>query len=548
MDPSSKTYLQALIEASLTGRLAPHEHDQLEKALEECAEIREEYLRAVEMHLDLHTLSREVPELLHSGAIAPAARSHWTWLMAFGLACTTAACLFLLVRGSQHEPAVGPSIVEDHSVAPATSPLVSPSTRPADGPVVLDGANAQLYGHWHSPAPGDRIKMKETYALTSGMLALEFSTGAQAILQAPCLFSVLDVAKLEIRSGKCSVHAPPGAEGFEVVSPSAEIVDLGTRFVVDVADTGETQLFVVEGKATLASSQISDDQPLELTPGLVARVEPGQRPTFSRHGEPQLSYHSALPDRVIRYYATEVEDQYADELTSVLVQRGGKLYEYGRDELIRSRLTHFVGIQNAATFCTRRGEELPTGDQRLALLDEDWSLVTGIINPRSLSDDSSLDDPILSVEFSEPIENGPGPDILLFDLQLLVYPASGDRLRVRSGDAERTNRPVHLIDQFDIDMTSPFAFDLLPHRTYRAGAATTCLDDLLWNEFRHGHQVHVNAKAIVVGIDLSDLGYEPGESLRQLDLLETGDSHNIDPVLIVGLPRVPDAVKTASRK
>lgn len=548
MDPSSKSHLQALIEASLTGRLAPHEHDQLEKALEDSVEMREEYLRAVEMHLDLHTLSREIPELNSRSSAAPRAGAKWPWLMSAAFTLTSAACLLLLLRGSPLQPATHETVAENDITSSPQSSEFSQSLDRPEGPVVIEGANAQLYGQWHSPAPGDRMKMGETYALTSGMLALEFRTGAQAILQAPCVFSVLDVAKLEIRSGKCSVHAPPGAEGFEVVSPSAEIVDLGTRFVVDVSDTGETELLVVEGKATLASSHIREETPLELTPGLAARVEPGLPPKFASKADQQLRYQAVLPDRVVRYYATEVDDQYVDELTSVVVQRGGTIYQYGRSELIRSRLTHFVGTRNSSTFCTRRGEELPTGEQRLALLDEDWSLVTGIINPRTQHVDSRFDDPIFSVNFAEPIENGPGPDILLFDLQLLVYPASGDRLRVRSGDANRPDRPILKVDQFDIDMTSPFAFDLVPHRTYRAGPATTCLDDLLWNDFRHGHQVHVNAKAIVVGIDLSDLGYAPGETLRQLDLMETGDSHNVDPVLIVGLPKVTPDEETASKE
>lgn len=46
----------------------------------------------------------------------------------------------------------------------------------------------------------------------------------------------------------------------------------------------------------------------------------------------------------------------------------------------------------------------------------------------------------------------------------------------------------------------------------------------------------MDAKGLGVGIDFSDLGYEPGETFTRLTLLETGDGATVDPVLIVGLP------------
>lgn len=55
-------------------------------------------------------------------------------------------------------------------------------------------------------------------------------------------------------------------------------------------------------------------------------------------------------------------------------------------------------------------------------------------------------------------------------------------------------------------------------------------------DFERGQQTHVDAKGLVVGIDFSDLGYEPGETFTRLTLLETGDGATVDPVLIVGLP------------
>ena len=138
----------------------------------------------------------------------------------------------------------------------------------------------------------------------------------------------------------------------------------------------------------------------------------------------------------------------------------------------------------------------------------------------------------MSIEFNAPIINAPGPDIVIFDLQLLVYDPKGDPLCLRSGD-DRPSRPELLIEQFDIQLNSPYALDLLPHCTYRSLERTTSVDDLVHKQFMHGRQVNVDARALAVGVDLSDLGYEEGESLERLDFLPA--TGGVDPVLIVGL-------------
>jgi len=318
------------------------------------------------------------------------------------------------------------------------------------------------------------------------------------------------------------------------------VVDLGTRFAVDVAESGETDLFVVDGAAAFSAVDDPKGTPLLLKEGDSARIEPDQLPRVGTEPPAGLHYVENLRDRVIKYDATIRADGFADELQSVTVQRGGRVRVYARDQLTQGRLTQFVSRVNAAVCTTHQGEGLPEGPARLDLLNTDWSLVTGIINPRAPAADSGpdLNAPIFSVTFDPPVVNGPGPDVLVFDLQLLVYPKEGDLVRVVSGDPGRSG--LVEIDHFDIDLTSPYALDLVPHKTFKAQAAISSIDDLITGDFQHGRQTHVNAKGLVAGIDLSDLGYSPGESLQHLVFLETGEPYGIDPVLIVGLPDPSD--------
>src|SRR6218665_119259 len=81
------------------------------------------------------------------------------------------------------------------------------------------------------------------------MMELKFPNGAEAILEAPAVFRVKHSDVLVMDTGTCSVHAPPGAEGFRIDTPGSTIVDRGTRFSLKVNDANETEIHVVEGMA-----------------------------------------------------------------------------------------------------------------------------------------------------------------------------------------------------------------------------------------------------------------------------------------------------------
>lgn len=517
--------MSTLLEASLTGHLTKSERQEFEKALGESEELRLAYLQAMNLHLDLDRLSRSDEDLLvarangvaHAGSVSRLVKK-WSAPL---LLSTLAVCLmiatfcFSLFVAMPEQPA-GPVAVAPEVPAEDTSP------------VIVEVANAAIFGEGRTPEQGQRLILGRRYILTEGYLAIRFHSGARAVVQAPGVFSAVGAERFLVRSGKCSVYAPPGAEGFELLSPSAEIVDLGTRFVVDVAETGETQLSVIEGEATMAALGDAATMPLiHLFDGDMAQVDPGLPPRRVQASPSQLTYMERLPDRVISYEATIV-DSLAEELLSVTVQRDGVTRTFEREDMVRGRVGEFTGQAGAATFCTRMDDDLPEGAARLDLLHGDFSLVTGIINP-SASDSQEV---CMSIEFEEPIVNSPGPDIIVFDLQLLVYAPKGDKLTLRSGD-DRASRPELVVEQFDIQLNSPYALDLLPHKTYRSLERTTSVDDLIQKQFMHGRQVNVDARALAVGIDLSDLGYQNGESLKILDFLPA--TEGVDPVLIIGL-------------
>ncbi|WP_437203250.1 hypothetical protein [Planctomicrobium sp. SH664] len=539
MDTSLKRF-HLLVEAALSGQLTQLEHEELEQLLRESQELRSRYLQIMHTQIDLDTVSQRFPP--PDDQVTPVRQPVRTkpkavrWFTAGVVAVVGMLTLWMSWARFASQP-------EQIAVSPSDNTLSPPGPTAIDlSPVIAETAGAKLFGEGFDPVPGERLVFEKKYVLTQGYLALKFASGARAVLKAPAVFTPLEPEKLQVRSGQCSVHAPPGAEGFQVISPTAEVVDLGTRFVVDVAETGETELLVIDGAATMAATSADSSPPRLFQQGESGRVEPGLALQPSAQQLEPRSFLDLLPDRVVRYTATRNPEGYADELLSVTVQRGGKIVEYPRDQLQRARLVHFTNRANTVTFCTRKGESLPDGKDRLGLLDNDWSLVTGIINPQVSSknrDQSTL--VTMAVEFEHPVINLPGPDIVLFDLHLLVGLPGGDRVTLRSGDPGGP-RTLLRVSQYDLDLMSPYALNLLPHMTYRAVAPTESVEGLVNGDFLHGRQVNIDAKAIALGIDLTDLGYPEGASLQRLEFLDTSPSQKVDPVLIVGLP--PSAKKS----
>jgi ferric-dicitrate binding protein FerR (iron transport regulator) len=67
--------------------------------------------------------------------------------------------------------------------------------------------------------------------------------------------------KGHLHRGKLAAHVPPQAVGFEIETPTARIVDLGTDFRL-AASGQETKLLVATGKTDLYALSASDKRQL----------------------------------------------------------------------------------------------------------------------------------------------------------------------------------------------------------------------------------------------------------------------------------------------
>ncbi|TWU33250.1 LamG-like jellyroll fold domain-containing protein [Novipirellula artificiosorum] len=91
--------------------------------------------------------------------------------------------------------------------------------------------------------------------LETGLVQFEFYRGTVVVVEGPADLEFVDADRLICRRGKLRAHVPPQSQGFAILAPQFELVDLGTEFGVNVADDGSASVHVFEGKVELYDAQ-----------------------------------------------------------------------------------------------------------------------------------------------------------------------------------------------------------------------------------------------------------------------------------------------------
>jgi len=498
-----------LAAAVCNGTITAEQHARLEQLLAADPAARQRYFDYLDLHLALGQT--------HAAGRVPKARLPRRWI-------AVAAAASLLFGAAVYVATRGPAPV-----------------------AILDqSAAARFYGAGERLRVGDPLDPAQDYALKSGRAELRFRNGVTAIVEGPAVFRVRDEMHLHVTYGKCSVTVAHGAEGFAVETPLTKIVDRGTRFAVDVDDAGETEVQVVEGKAEVHAPA---GAPALLTEGEGRRYSAAEGRTVPYD---QRRFPMAMPDRVVRYTTTpRAGSSGAEHLTGVTVRRGGHEIIYPVADLVGIQVIHFKNLLKNGKFIstvTDGADPALTGGSRLALLEEDTNINTGVINPGGsvtpLATDPVMNDPEdprqpntpgMAVRFKRPVVNDVGPDIVLFDTQPVIQPENGDPFHVSPLHFEPGLRS-HTITRFDLGTFSPEAQVIAGFRLNQFEKPVSSLSQLKTIPFR-GTNFTVTSKLLAVGIDLSDLGYPPGAAVDGIFIQDVLDDGNqVDPVFLAGLP------------
>ena len=132
-----------------------------------------------------------------------------------------------------------------------------------------------------------------TIKLEEGLAMIRFDSGAELSLEAPVEIQLLDAMNCRIIHGTAVAHVPESAIGFRLGTPSAMVIDYGTRFAVSVDPlSGGTRTQVFEGLVDVENP--STGERVSLKSGQRASVQGRQTGPVTEGLEER--FHAALSE------------------------------------------------------------------------------------------------------------------------------------------------------------------------------------------------------------------------------------------------------------
>lgn len=129
---------------------------------------------------------------------------------------------------------------------------------------------------WSDGSPveaGQKIR-RDTFAFAKGRVRFTTASGAMVNVTAPARLHVVNAMLIRVLAGRVTADVPERAHGFAIETAQARIVDLGTRFGVEAAADGHTDVVVFEGKVDVTPTD--EPETKRLVQGEGVRLEKGQ--------------------------------------------------------------------------------------------------------------------------------------------------------------------------------------------------------------------------------------------------------------------------------
>ena len=301
---------QQLLDAKCNGSITDVEVRELEKILMASPQAREDFWESMKVHSDLGwelasatnwgpALERLLGSLLHEdepeelNKPAPTEKRAATFTRS-GLFLAVAGCLLvgtvIGIRALLNNSIAILNSANERSATIAMIPDEAQNGKKALSRNEVLGRLTPLVpsSQWTFGRRTDRdtqeVLRGDTLSIDVGAVELKLANNVVANMRAPLVLQVVSVEQVRLLHGRIQVDVPDGAEGFSVDTATAEIVDLGTSFSVEVADGG-TDLIVHQGEVDL---KVADKPVIEpeddLTPGAIKRFRGGEAVHVDRDG------------------------------------------------------------------------------------------------------------------------------------------------------------------------------------------------------------------------------------------------------------------------
>lgn len=233
-------------------QLTKSELRALDEAMLSSYQLRNEYLQIAKISADLEwefsqPLQSNLNNLEGTIARSPSDQSKFAQTSRFSMATAIAAALMLALSAAlwwstnqmQKQMIDMAEMQGSHTDDGSSEPVIA----------TLTGAVDCVWGEAiEPPIYGAGINTDKTLNLESGLVQLTFESGAKVILEGPAEVKLHNSFYASLNRGKATAVVPEEAVGFRVDTPSAEIIDLGTSFGINVSESGASDIHVLEGE------------------------------------------------------------------------------------------------------------------------------------------------------------------------------------------------------------------------------------------------------------------------------------------------------------
>ena len=147
----------------------------------------------------------------------------------------------------------------------------------------IGGLAAQRQTRWSAgtnDGSNSAVEIGKSYDLASGSVELRLDGGVRVVLDGPAQWQFSSDQRLLLNNGKLAAHVPMNKVGFTVVTPSTEVIDLGTDFTLVVKSDGDSALAVSKSAVQLLV-RAGNDRAAQAGPKPI-RVSAGQAMTVLR--------------------------------------------------------------------------------------------------------------------------------------------------------------------------------------------------------------------------------------------------------------------------
>lgn len=150
--------------------------------------------------------------------------------------------------------------------------------------MVSDSADVMWSAEGRPSASDATIRQGEPLQIESGLVELKLKQGTTLLVEGPAQWSIDGENRATLKRGKLVASVPREAIGFTLQTPTARVVDLGTKFGVYVGSSGVTEVNVQSGVVE-CGARIKPASPMRLMAGETVRIlETGQ--VVSIDGDP----------------------------------------------------------------------------------------------------------------------------------------------------------------------------------------------------------------------------------------------------------------------